>query len=139
MLLLEGGRLALVTRSVTTENRLHHPLEEVVVSTLLGSAGFVGWVKEQFLKDKPADRDLAALRSLVDRPSIEAIRQAAEKELGVGQRVSRRVALYLCHRLSGRRLREIGEAFGVRLSGVTQAGRRAAEEISRSTELDEAV
>jgi putative transposase len=121
------------------ERECANPLDEVVASTLLGSAGFVEWVKEQFLKEKPADRDLAALRSLVDRPSIEAIRQAAEEELGVDPRLSRRVALYLCHRLSGRRLREIGEAFGVGLSGVTQASRRAAEEISRSTELAEAV
>ncbi|MEW6488000.1 MAG: hypothetical protein AB1578_08800 [Thermodesulfobacteriota bacterium] len=108
-----------------------NPLDEVTGSTLLGTPGFVEWAKEKFVKERGAHRDLPALRRLSDRPTIEAIRRAAQGALGAEDPwAARRLALYLCHHLSGQRLTEIGKAFGVGPSAVSQASRRVAAEMT---------
>jgi chromosomal replication initiation ATPase DnaA len=50
--------------------------------------------------------------------------KAVEAFLPSDVNLARQVKLHLCHRYSGRRLREIGEWFGVTESGVSQASRR---------------
>lgn len=117
------------------ERELPDPLEGGVASTLLGSTSFVEWVKNKFLQERPADRDVPALKALTERPSIEAIRNVVERNVEDGPRTKRRLSLYLCHRLSGRRLREIGAAFGVGPSAVTEASRRVEVALSNSTDL----
>ena len=41
----------------------------------------------------------------------------------------KRLQLYLCHRYSGKRLKEIGDYFGIGVSGVSQASRRVGMQI----------
>ena len=48
------------------------------------------------------------------------------------QPLARRVGLYLCHRYTGLKLKEIGAAYGVGESAVTQASGRVAEEMKQS-------
>ena len=45
-------------------------------------------------------------------------------KLSWDEKLARHVKLYLCHRYSGKKLREIGKRFGVSESGVTRASRR---------------
>jgi putative transposase len=97
------------------------PFEKVVASTLLGSESFVAWVQEGFLKERPADRELPALREIARTPEVAAIRGAVEGWFGEDRATARRVGLYLCHRYSGRKLKEIGAESGVTESAVTQA------------------
>jgi REP element-mobilizing transposase RayT len=124
---------------VGLDRELGNPLEKVVASTLLGGEGFVAWVKENFLKDRPGERALPALRQLTDRPTVDAIRTASQRYLRDEPRRARRVALYLCHQLTGLRLREIGAAFGMTEAAVSQASRRTGEELLRSSELAKVV
>jgi chromosomal replication initiation ATPase DnaA len=62
-----------------------------------------------------------------------------EKEVAADTRKARRLALYLRHRLTGRGLKEIGEAFGVGESAVTQASRRVRGQLQGNPELAEMV
>lgn len=101
-----------------------NPLAELSHSVILGSAEFVAEIKEQFLKTKKPDRDLPALRSLSIRPSFDQIEKAVDSALRSNEKVARQVKLHLCHRYSGRKLREIGSRYGMGLSGVTQASHR---------------
>ena len=55
---------------------------------------------------------------------MDYIEQVANATLQQDEKLARQVKLYLCHRYSGKRLREIGKRFGVSESGVTQASRR---------------
>jgi putative transposase len=114
---------------------VENPLEKVVASTLLGGAGFVEWVQREFVQDRPMVREVPALRKLSGRPSIEAIRAATERCLPGEPRQARRVALHLCHRMSGLRLREIGAAFGMTDAAVSQTSGRVGEERLLSAEL----
>jgi chromosomal replication initiation ATPase DnaA len=54
---------------------------------------------------------------------------------GEDRATARRVGLYLCHQYSGRKLKEIGAAFGVTESAVTQASRRVAEALKGNESL----
>ena len=90
----------------------------------MGSAQFVADIKEQFLKTKKPDRDLPALRSVSIRQSFDQIEKEIDSALGSDEKVARQVKLHLCHRYSGRKLREIGSRYGIGLSGVTRASHR---------------
>ncbi|MHB8766296.1 MAG: transposase [Deferrisomatales bacterium] len=116
-----------------------NPLDAVVGSVVLGSKGFQAWVQAEFLEGRPADRDLPALRQLAERPTMEALRAAAEERFAQDRRAARRVALYLCHRHSGRRLKDIGALFGIKESAVTEASRRLDAEMDRDGELRSAI
>ena len=91
----------------------------------MGTERFVEGVKERFIKKAASHRDLPALRKLSSWPDLPSIVRETDRVFGKETTASRRVALYLSHRLSGLPLREIGEYFGgIGLSAVTQNTRR---------------
>ena len=100
------------------------PLAELSHSVILGSAEFVDAITDRFLRGKPVDRELPALRETIIRPGLDYIEQVADATLQQDEKLARQVKLYLCQRYSGKRLGEIGNRFGVSESGVTQASRR---------------
>ena len=100
------------------------PLMEVVASTILGSEDFVREIQQKMLEDRPVDRDLPALRELKERPRPEKIYGVTRKVFVDNGRLARLAGIYLCHRYSGAKLKEIGDLFLLSESGVTQASRR---------------
>lgn len=100
------------------------PLTGVVGSTILGSEDFVREIREKELDGRPADRDLPALRELKERPRPEKIREIARNAFVDNRRLARLAGIYLCHRYSGVKLKEIGDLFLLSDSGVIQASRR---------------
>lgn len=103
------------------------PMQETVASTILGSAAFVSEIQEDHLNARKTDRDLPALRELKERPSLDEIVKVVGEVFADDERQARKVRIYLCHRFSGARLREIGEMFSLTESGVTRASKRLAE------------
>ena len=101
-----------------------NPLAELTHSVILGSREFVTEIQDRFLKNKKPDRDLAALRELSEKPSLDHIEKVVNSVLSSDQKLARQVKLHLCHRYSGMKLREIGLRFDIGLSGITQASRR---------------
>ena len=99
----------------------------------------MGWVREKFLKKKPGDLELPALRQLAGIPTLKAICRAVEGKFADSPAKARRLSMYLCRRHTGDRLKEIGVEFGVGESAVTQASRRDAEEPESSQSMRECV
>jgi putative transposase len=92
---------------------LEDPLRKVVASTLLGTERFIEKVRERFIKKAASHREFSS------------IVKESERVFGKGTVESRRVALYLSHRLSGLSLEDIGKSFGgIGPSAVTQNTRR---------------
>jgi hypothetical protein len=107
-----------------------NPLDQVVGSTVLGSEGFVEWVRGRWVGKRGTSRDVPALRRLARWPDLSMILRETEKVFGRGTAESRRVALYLSHRISGLSLREIGRFFGrISPSAVTQNSRRFEDQL----------
>jgi hypothetical protein len=99
------------------------PLKGVVASTILGDSEFVKRIASKHLGEKQADRNVPAVRKL-NRPTLDVIIAAIEMEPGMKEGMSRNMSIYLCHRHSGARLREIGDRFGLSDAAVSQASRR---------------
>jgi len=111
------------------------PLKEAVGSTILGSMEFVKAVSKKHLGGKRADRELPALRKLSGQISIAEIEKAAEEVFRKEEKTGKKVSLYLSHRYSGMKLKDIGEYFGISESGVTQASRRLKNKIEEDKKL----
>jgi len=100
------------------------PLMEVVASTILGSEDFVREIREKMLNDRLPDRELPALRELKESPRTEQIYENTRKVFVDNFKLARLAGIYLCHRYSDAKLKEIGDLFLLSDSGVTQASRR---------------
>ena len=111
------------------------PLKEVVSSTILGSMEFVKAVSKKHLEGKKPDREVLALRKLSGQLSIAEIDNAAAEVFREEEKTGKKVSLYLSHRYSGKKLKEIGEYFGISESGVTQASRRLKKKIEEDKKL----
>ena len=110
------------------------PLKDSVASTILGRPEFVEWIQAQYTDQIKADRNLPALRDQRIKPRVDQIIAAAQAVLGEGKK-AKKVAVHLCHRYSGLKLRDIGALFGIKESGVSQASRRLEAEMERDEEV----
>jgi len=119
---------------------IRDPLEQVVSSTILGSEEFVDWVREKWVEKGAYHRDIPSLRQLSRWPGLLSIQREAQSLFGKRADESRRVALYLSHRLSGQSLGEIGSHFGgISPSAVSQNTRRFEERLKGDRKLSEKV
>jgi chromosomal replication initiation ATPase DnaA len=75
------------------------------------------------------------VRKLAARTTPEKIERVVEREFQQDAAVARKVKLYLYHRYTGQSLKEIGNHFGIKESGVSQASRRFSEHMKRDLSL----
>jgi REP element-mobilizing transposase RayT/predicted XRE-type DNA-binding protein len=111
------------------------PLDEVVSSTLLGSADFIAFIKDNFLSAKKPDKELPALKELIKKASMQDIFKEVELVFTKDKVLARNVKMYLCQRYTGKKLKEIGLHFGIGESGVSQACRRVVQKIEKDKKL----
>jgi len=121
--------------SALTDQEYNSPLDEVVSSTLLGSADFIKFIKDNFLSAKRPDKELPALKELGKKTSMQDIVKEVELVFPEDKVLSRNVKMYLCQRYTGNKLKEIGFHFGIGESGVSQACRRVADKIEKDKKL----
>lgn len=117
----------------------YSPLMGVVASTILGSEDFIRKIQENELDSRPADRDLPALRELKGRPLTEMISEITGKVFADNKKLARLAGIYLCHRYSGAKLKEIGDMFLLSYSGVTQASTRFETAMEADGQLGEKI
>ncbi len=111
------------------------PLKKVDASTVMGSEKFTEWVREKWIK-RGADREVPALRAMWKKPEVSYIIRACEKVFTEDRLESRRMALYLSHRISGLSLKEVGEYFGgISISAVSQNSLRQVKRFKENPEL----
>jgi putative transposase len=110
------------------------PLRRVVASTLLGTPEFVAHISEQHLNARKPDRSVPAVRALSHHLLIEGLVEKIE-EIVPDRKLARKIAMYVCHRYGGGKLKEIGESFGVGDSAVSQATTRLDATLKKDKEL----
>jgi putative transposase len=120
-----------------------NPFENIGPSNILGGDIFIERVKLRCLSDRKLDRELPSLRALNDnldqRPEINEIKTVTEKILGKRSGLSKKVAMYLAHKHTEIKLEEIGQIYGLSMSGVSSAISRIAKIISRDLNLSRQV
>lgn len=105
------------------------PFNDVVASTILGGEAFVQEVVARYASGASNKERPAAIKKLAERPSIDKVLAAVETELAGQEKLARKVAIYLCHHLTGETLKQIGVRFGLKESAVSQASRRLANRL----------
>ena len=118
-----------------TNKKYKSPLSEMVSSTILGSAAFVVFVKDNFLQGKMQDKNIPALSALADKVKMEDIFDAVGSVFGKDGAMFRNVQMYLIQRLTDEKLKDIGEHFGIGESGVSQACRRVKVKMKNDKKL----
>jgi hypothetical protein len=111
------------------------PLEQVVSSTVLGSADFIAFIKDNFLSAKKPDKELPALKELVKKASMQDIFETVALVFTQDKALARNVKMYLCQKYTGKKLKEIGWQFGIGESGVSQSCKRVAQKIEKDKKL----
>jgi len=115
------------------------PLQQMVAATMLGTPEFVATIQEQHIDGKSPDRNLPALKQLKGKPTIDQILEITRSVIKEDEKLVTKVAIYLCHRFSGTKLKEIGDQFGVKESAVSQSSRRFALELEKDKKLQKLV
>ncbi len=111
------------------------PLQGIVASTILGSPEFVDEIQARHLDERKQDRDLPALRVLSSKPTLQEIAQVVRDTFPENEGLAKKAGIFLCHRFSGMKLKEIGEMFGMTESGITRASKRFEQEIEHDKGL----
>ncbi|HET6419539.1 MAG TPA: transposase [Geobacteraceae bacterium] len=110
------------------------PQERSITAAILGSAEFIAEIEGKYLREKGTDRNLPELRKIIRRLSLDEIMQECRSKFGEG-RIMDKAIIYLCHRYSGARLKEIGDRFGVGESAVSQISKRFEQKITNDAEI----
>ena len=112
------------------------PLDEVVGSAILGRSDFISEIKEKYLSGKKTHKDVPALNALTDRVSTDDIYKEVENTCNDDPVLKRNIKIYLAKRHTGKRLKEIGNDFGIGEAGVSQVCRRMAKRIQKDKKLE---
>jgi hypothetical protein len=115
------------------------PLDAAIGSSILGDNRFVAEIEKQHLEGREIDRDIPDLRKISGRWSPDRIIETVRGVFSEDSSIGRKVSIYLCHRYSGARLKEIGERFGIGASGVSQESRRFAKRMVDDEDLKKIV
>ncbi len=120
------------------EQNYESPLNSVIAATILGKEEFIKEITAKHVDGKQADRNLPAVKKLSNRPTLEEIIQTVQSALPTDA-VSVKASIYLCHKFSGAKLKEIGTRFSIGESAVSQASRRFELQIKEDRSLGEVV
>ena len=115
--------------------RYDDPIKDAVASSILGGEEFIQRIKRKYLQGRDADRNVPGLTELRKR-SVPEIMKVIQKEMKGDERLQKGAGIYLWHRYSGLRLKEIGEYFGISESGVTQASKRFGMRLEKDGKLN---
>jgi putative transposase len=129
-----GGEYATYVNSILNKP-IKNPFEGVGHSNILGSDLFVERVKKICIGDRNLDREVPGLRSLNSdlnsEPTFDEIKAVTEKVLGKRTEYSKKVEIFLTHKYTGSKLKEIGKIFGLSISGVSSVMSRLEKGISQ--------
>ena len=123
--------------------KISNPFDDTVHQSILGSQGFVDWIKTQ-LPDRNV-REVPSQRKLQHHISIKQIVEEIAKYGGVDSdnlfdrktkmKLFRQISMELCYRYSLLKQKEIGDLFGVDYSTVSQNRKRLKDKLNTNRRL----
>jgi len=133
----KSGYRAFVEDLLGTE--YESPLKETLGTAVLGSEGFVAMIAQTHIAAKGEDRTIPGLQAFASRPEPEDILSAVSSVMGGNEKLARQVGMYLCHRHSGKKLKEIGVLFGVKETAIAEARRLLSRKLKEDRQLAKTV
>lgn len=111
------------------------PLNETVAGTILGTPPFIETIQRTLLPKHLEENGIPALRQIKPRPSTDEIMQGTKSIVADNEKLACQLGIYLCHKYSGMKLKEIGEIFNMRESAICEASRRIRIKIEQDATL----
>lgn len=115
------------------------PLQNAFGTSVLGTPGFVEMITTTHLAEKVLARSVPEIRQFKAFPEPSEILKAAARVMKGNEKLARQIGMYLCHKYSGKKLREIGELFGVGETAIAEARRLLTRKMEQDKRLGEAV
>ncbi len=115
------------------------PVKNTFGATVLGTPEFIDMVTAEHLSDKGADRAVPGMRQFKSNPEPDKILKVVTAAIGENKKLARQVAMYLCHKYSGKKLRDIGDLFGVGETAIAEARRLFERKMEKDEKLSGAV
>ncbi len=118
-----------------------NPLKAATASGILGRPEFVERIRQKYLTDKleEKERELPQLRKLRPKPQMQEVLEFVSKSLGPKNRLARNAAIFVIHKNTDYRLREIGCFFKLSTSATTEAYRRFKRQVTSNETLSRLV
>jgi hypothetical protein len=91
---------------------------------LLGSKGFIDYIRENYINGLKANRDLPSIGILSSQIAIKDVCRTVRQVIAKNSRLSRNVEIYLCRKLTGEKLKSIGTHFQISDAAVSQVCKR---------------
>lgn len=117
------------------DKKYESPFKDTVASTVLGSSAFIEEIRGTYVHDHKEEVGIPALRQMQSKPSPDEISRGIKTILAGNEKLTRQLGIYLCHKHSGLRLKDIGETFGMRESAICEASRRIRCKIEKDAVL----
>jgi len=127
-------------------NALENPFRNAAGGFILGGKDFVSWVKDTFLSDGEAKKEIPQLTRLKPRVPVEKVLETVCEEIGSSEdeirskggkrNMGREIAIYLSRDLSGASGNYLGEFFGgVTGAAITMSCNQLSKKISKDRKL----
>ena len=124
-----------------------NPEKELTSGVILGTGGFVKWVKETFVYPRENDKEIPQLKNMKRSVKIETILDAVESEFGCKKaeilekgrkgNLARDMAVYLARDLTGESAQSLGTCFGgISGAGITMRYKHISREAAQSRRLE---
>jgi len=121
------------------EKEYESPFANTFGSAVLGTAEFIKMVTSEHLLNKEIDRAVPGIRQFKTKPEPEEILKAVTAIMMGNEKLARQVGMYLCHKYSSKKLREIGNMFGVGETAIAEARRLLSRKLEQDKQLREEV
>lgn len=115
------------------------PLQNTFGTAVLGTPDFVEMITATQLAVKEVDRAVPAIQQFKACPEPEEILKAVAAVMGETEKLARQVGMYLCHKYSGKKLREIGNFFNVGETAIAEARRLLSRKMEQDKKLCEVI
>lgn len=115
------------------------PIQNALGKSVLGTPDFIEMITTTYLAEKKVDRAVPEIRQFKSFPEPPEIVKAAACVMKDNEKLARQVGMYLCHKYSGKKLREIGEYFGVGETAIAEARRLLIRKMEQDKRLEEEV
>jgi len=112
-----------------------NPFANTFGAVVLGTGEFREMVSANHLSEKEVDRGIPGIRQFKTNPELEEIVKAVATVMGENEKLARQVGMYLCHKYSGKKLRDIGDHFGVGETAIAEARRLLTRKLEKDQKL----
>jgi len=120
---------------------LKDPLSGAALSGILGSETFIDRIKKEIIPERlrAPDPEVPELRKLKTRPELAGIRAEVDAYLGIRNKHAKRAAIFIAHKNTDYKLKEIGEFFDIGPSGISSACRKMRAHLVSNESLAQAI